>query len=96
MVVGGTTGDNFGALPNTMFLTLTSSDTGPLLSLAMYAGINISGTVGDTYRIDYAADPSPASWTPLTNITLAVSPYLFIDVSSTNAVHRYYRAEKTL
>lgn len=62
------------------------------LALSFYAGISIEGTVGGAYRIDYAEDLNTPNWQPLTTVVLPQSPYLWIDVGSTNALRRYYRA----
>lgn len=94
MIIGGTSGNNFGALPHTMLLTLDGPENAPTLSIALYAGINLDGVVGASYRIECAPDAAPNNWTVLTNLTLTSSPALFIDVSSTNAAHRLYRVVK--
>lgn len=65
----------------------------PMLALATYAGIQIEGVVGRTYRIDYRANLGPTeAWLTLTNAVLSVSPQLFIDSSSSSASARFYRA----
>lgn len=64
-----------------------------MLGIAMYAGLNVTGTVGWTYRIEYKENLLPTvPWTYLTNIVLSQSPYLWIDVGSTNAPRRFYQA----
>jgi hypothetical protein len=63
------------------------------LVLKMLAGLDIYGTIGMTYRIDYLADLNNTnSWTALTNIALPASPYFWVDVSSTNQPKRFYRS----
>ena len=66
-----------------------------LLKIRTYAGLEIEGTVGQNYRIDYTATLPPVNWTGLTNILLPSSPYLFLDLSGPAAGQRYYRAVAT-
>ncbi len=64
-----------------------------LLGLRMYPGLTVFGTVSNTYRIEYAADlNTPRLWTPLTNLVLPTSPYLFIDTERPGPPARFYRA----
>ncbi|NBV23019.1 MAG: cell wall anchor protein [Proteobacteria bacterium] len=73
-------------------LALLSHCAPPLLSLAQYAGVSVTGTVGCTYRIDYTTNlTAPVTWTPLVTNTLVSSPFLFIDTNVISGV-RYYRA----
>lgn len=62
------------------------------LGLSFYAGLAIEGTVGGRYRVEYSENLSELQWLPLATITLPQSPFLWIDVGSTNAPRRYYRA----
>ena len=63
------------------------------LVLKMVAGLEIYGTAGMTYRIDYLRDvANPNSWAALTNIVLSTNPYFWVDVSSTNQPKRFYRS----
>jgi len=65
----------------------------PTLALNMYAGLTITGQVGATYQIQYATSlTGPTNWVPLTNLTLASSPYLFFDATSTSRPRSFYRA----
>jgi photosystem II stability/assembly factor-like uncharacterized protein len=68
----------------------------PTLSLALYAGITISGQVGRRYQIDYAdrldITPGHTNWHVLTmNLFLPTPNYLFID-TNTVGLQRFYRA----
>jgi hypothetical protein len=64
-----------------------------VLTLKMVAGLDIVGTVGMTYRIDYLGNIADTnSWVPLTNLTLSVSPYFWVDLTSTNQPRRFYRS----
>jgi hypothetical protein len=63
------------------------------LVVKMLAGLDIYGTIGMTYRIDYLTDlNNPNSWLVLTNITLPASPYFWVDVSSASQPRRFYRS----
>jgi sugar lactone lactonase YvrE len=65
-----------------------------VLTIALYAGITLQGSVGGQYRIDYATSlsPTPVVWTPLTTLTLTNSPVLYVDTSSPTSSARFYRA----
>lgn len=89
MVVGGTTGNNFGAVPYTVFVKPAEDFS---LQIAMYAGIQIRGKVGASYRIEYVDQAGDPNWTVLTTLALPASPYLYVDTTSTNAQKRIYRA----
>lgn len=63
------------------------------LTVKMLAGLDIMGTVGMTYRVDYQSDLSDTnSWVPLATNTLTCSPYFWVDLSSTNQPKRFYRS----
>jgi hypothetical protein len=63
------------------------------LAIAEYPGIQITGTIGAEYQIQYATNLTNGSWSILTNIVLTNSPFLFFDTDPTS-IHasRYYRA----
>ena len=63
------------------------------LEIFLLAGVNVHGTVGKTYRLDYLTDLSNTnSWAPLATNVLPTNPYFWVDVSSTNQPRRFYRA----
>lgn len=63
------------------------------LTVQMLASLQIFGTVGSTYRLDYLTDvQNTNSWSPLYTNVLPSSPYFWVDVTSTNQPRRYYRA----
>ncbi len=63
------------------------------LAAGGHAGLNISGSTGATYRIEFTASLPSANWTSLTNVTLSASPSLYVDgTSGTNSRCRFYRA----
>jgi hypothetical protein len=73
----------------------TASTNAAALGLGTYPGIRIAGAVGQSFRIDYATQLSPATnWTTLKYVTLPTTwPYLVLD-NSANASNpqRFYRA----
>jgi hypothetical protein len=53
----------------------------------------VEGTVGAPYRLEYTEDVGEVGpWVTLTNLALPSSPYLYIDLGSTNSAKRFYRA----
>lgn len=71
----------------------SSGATTALLSLQSYAGITLTGTVGQTYRIEASTAPdNPTSWQTLTDLVLPRSPYLWVDEESKGLPKRLYRA----
>lgn len=57
------------------------------------AGLIISGTIGNQYRIDYANSlNSPVTWSVLKTVTLTSSPQTVLDESSPGQPRRFYRA----
>ena len=63
------------------------------VSIALYAGITIHGTVGYSYGIEYATNLQNATWNYLTNITLAQPVEIWVDttVSAAERARRFYR-----
>jgi len=59
------------------------------LLLNTYAGLNISGMVGRTYRVQSSTNMS--TWSPETTILLTSSPYLWFDQNPLGR-RKYYRA----
>jgi len=71
--------------------------TGPStpLSLAVYicAALRIDGTPGSSVRVEYLGDlGNTNSWTIWTNFTLSSTSQVIVDLTSTNAARRFYRA----
>jgi formylglycine-generating enzyme len=72
------------------------SQTPLQLDLHRYAGVTITGAVGTVCQVQYSDDlGTPSNWTPLTNFTLISSPQLLLDLESSGAPHRFYRALST-
>ncbi|NOS69900.1 MAG: hypothetical protein HOP33_08210 [Verrucomicrobia bacterium] len=85
-----------GGVPGDAFFDNIQIETVPAepasLSIGVYAGIEITGTVGAVYRAEYATELPTTNWTAITNIVLPSSPYLFFDAQSINtAAKRFYR-----
>ena len=56
------------------------------------AAINITGTTGAYYRVEYTTELPTTNWTAITNILVSNSPSLFLDVEPiTNAAMKFYR-----
>ena len=67
--------------------------TSSLLDVQIYAGLNVTGSVGSLYQIQCTSDLSAQTgWTTLTNIVLTRSPYLWLDLSSPQKNNRFYRS----
>jgi hypothetical protein len=64
------------------------------VSLGMYAGVTVSGTVGYTYSIQSTTDLSNTnSWTTVATMTLILPVQLWVDTSGNTVtnLHRFYR-----
>jgi len=56
------------------------------------AGLEICGTIGLTYRVEYVNDlQNTNDWTTLTNLVLPASPCFWVDLTSANQPKRFYR-----
>jgi hypothetical protein len=61
-------------------------------SIALYAGVTISGVIGQTYGIQTTTDLSDiTSWTGMTNITLTLPTQLWQDCQPALQSQRFYR-----
>ena len=64
----------------------------PTASIATYAGIEMTGTIGATYRIEYTPDLVNPTWLKLADITLPASPFIYFDpVPISQSPRRFYR-----
>ena len=64
----------------------------PTVEIGLYAGIAVSGTVGQSYQIQYKSSANDPIWTSLTTIQLPRSPYLYIDDQAPIGTKRFYQA----
>jgi hypothetical protein len=70
---------------------LTYTDAADL-EISLHPSVKIYGTIGKTYRVEYTADLRGTSgWTVATNVTLATTPHLFVDVQAATLPKRLYR-----
>ncbi len=64
-----------------------------LLDLNMFAGVIISGRVGNVHRLEYRdALDSSASWQRSITVVLTENPQVFVDLNSPHQVKRFYRS----
>src|ERR1041385_7119149 len=69
------------------------AQTPSVLGIQLYAGVNITGTVGDIYRIECTTNLNQSnSWTCLTFLQLPVTNYLWVDPGTPANARRFYRA----
>lgn len=69
-----------------------SSTTLNLLSPQIYFGMNLSGVVSNTYRIEYTSKlNTPSLWNPLFNVMLQTNPQFILDPNPASG-NRFYRA----
>ncbi len=65
----------------------------PRLELSLYAGVNITGTVGSVYVLQSTTTPAQSdSWTSLVFLQLPATNHLFVDTSTPAQGKRFYRA----
>jgi probable HAF family extracellular repeat protein len=62
------------------------------LGLSMFAGLTITGPIGLNLRLEAAEDAGNPVWQVIETLTLNASPYVWVDLSSTQHTHRIYRA----
>jgi hypothetical protein len=63
-----------------------------LTRTGLRSAIELSGSIGGTYRVEYS-DLLPASnWLTLSNVVLPQSPFTWFDTTSPNTTNRFYRA----
>lgn len=68
-----------------------------LLGLHVCAVITLDGPVGTEYRIEYSPEMAePPVWSSLETVTLAATPFHYIDWGSPGAARRYYRIVQLL
>jgi hypothetical protein len=63
-----------------------------VLSIQMYAGLTLNGSIGASYDIQSSTDLSVSNWTTLEQITLTNTPSLYFDTNSPGFSRRFYRA----
>jgi len=69
------------------------AQTPAALDIQLYSGLNITGSIGTVYSIEFATHLAQTnSWQCLEFLQLPVSPYLWIDKSAPATGRRFYRA----
>lgn len=63
-----------------------------LQTLNFFPVIALTGTLGDTYEIDYATALAPTTWIPWSTNKLTASPQLIVDTNSPGVNQRFYRS----
>ena len=72
--------------------TLTVGAAGQV-ALNIYPGLNVTGTVGLKYRVEYANTLTPNTWVTLTNFNpLPASPIFVLDPTPGTLTSRFYRS----
>jgi outer membrane protein assembly factor BamB len=61
------------------------------LGIEMFPGVAITGSLGNSWRIEYSQTLS-GPWSFLANVIIDKIPYWYFDVNATNAPQRFYRA----
>ena len=58
-----------------------------------YSGVTLNGAIGDKFLIEYQDElDSTGVWHTSTTVTLATTSLIWIDYSSAETEHRFYRA----
>jgi len=74
-------------------LSNTEAQTNAGLSLQMYAGLSITGAVGQMYQVQYTDELSDsATWYALTHFPLKWNPHRWVDTTTPANGRRFYRA----
>lgn len=69
------------------------AQTPPTLGLRLFAGVNITGTVGTVYAVQSNADLAQSNaWSTLAFLRLPTTNYLFVDTTAPANGSRFYRA----
>ncbi len=69
------------------------AQTPPSLGLQLFAGVSVTGTVGQVYVVQTTSDLTQSnSWTSLAFVQLPSTNYLFVDTKAPVAGNRFYRA----
>lgn len=70
-----------------------AAQTSANLGIQLYPGLNITGTTGTVYTIQFTANLAQSnSWSSLAFVQLPVTNYLWVDTTAPAAQQRFYRA----
>lgn len=87
-----TVGDDFGFDDMTIGTPNQVAPAPAQLELVQHPQLQIQGTVGATYRIDFSSVLPTTNWVVVTNCVLPASPYSLTNVIVTNSPQGFYRA----
>ncbi len=74
-----------------------SAQTNPAVTVQFYAGLTISGALGNSYTVQTASSLTPSNnWQTLATVVLSNNPYLWIDTSAPESTTRFYRVIPTV
>jgi len=86
----------YGLIANLLFWAGVSSaqaQTNTGLNLQLYAGLSITGVVGQVYQVQYADEMSDsATWYALMHFPLKWNPHQWVDTTGPATRRRFYRA----
>ena len=72
---------------------VAAGQTPPNLGIQLYAGLNVAGTTGSVYTIQFTSNLALSnSWSSLAFVQLPVTNYLWVDTTTPAAQQRFYRA----
>jgi len=87
------TDEDGGADNRSAVVTVGDTATAPVtISGYMFAGLVLQGFPGGSYDIQYQDRLGASNWSTIATVTLTNAEQLWIDVESTNAPRRFYRA----
>jgi hypothetical protein len=83
--------DEGGVWSDTGVALVTGTPPPPTLSIRSFAGVLLTGEVGQTYDIQKADSAESTNWSTVATLTLTNNPQLWMDMDSTNSMKRFYR-----
>jgi uncharacterized repeat protein (TIGR03803 family) len=93
---GGITNSTFTSGMGTVFRLLIPPVVPPTLALQFSAGcpqLNLTGTLGNNFVVQYSTNLADTNWINLLSLTnISASPYLFLDPAGVGQPVRFYRA----
>jgi hypothetical protein len=67
--------------------------TAPTVAIELHAAVTVSGDIGSTYTVEYAAAVAPEQWLPLTTVVLTnVLQRVYDPTPIRTVAGRFYRA----
>ncbi len=88
-----TVGSYHAIVGNSSGSVTSSSVTLSTTSIALYAGLTVTGPIGTTYNIQYTTSLTTPNWITLGTLTLTSSSMIYLDTTvPANQAARFYRA----